>query len=295
MGAMPRHKHCATLNTERRLRLQIHALDSWARTADRSARTLPARQAAWDRFEKQVDPEGKLPPAQRAAMAECVRKAHLKRMALRVRRGPSSAQRGGCVSQLTAAVVVPELGKFNIQLKQQPDDWVPYGYRVIPGWTNYMMSAELDVWSMPRQVRCKGDRTRHTPPKQLKPSDGRVTLCHDGRTRRFHVERELSPLVFIAPRRQGWCRKHHPLMETRTDYPPILKDRFGKPHIITWGTGNRICLRCHQPGTLDNGTYSLQYGVAGMPEYTNLPAQPKPFNARQLAELEWDDYGYSIQ
>jgi hypothetical protein len=66
-------------SVERRLRAQILSLESWARTEDRSARTLPARKAAENRFEKQVDPEGKLPPAQRAAMAECARKAHYKR------------------------------------------------------------------------------------------------------------------------------------------------------------------------------------------------------------------------
>lgn len=69
--------------TESRLRSQIGALESWARTENRSARTLAARIAAWDRFEKQVDPEGKLPPATRAKMAECARKAHFKRMALK--------------------------------------------------------------------------------------------------------------------------------------------------------------------------------------------------------------------
>lgn len=60
---------------ERRLRSQIGAHESWARTENRSARTLPARMAADGRFEKLVDPEGKLPPAQRAAMAEHARKA----------------------------------------------------------------------------------------------------------------------------------------------------------------------------------------------------------------------------
>jgi hypothetical protein len=69
--------------SEARLRSQIGAHGSWARTENRSARTLPAREAAWDRFEKEVDPEGKLPRAQRAAMAESARKAHFKRMALK--------------------------------------------------------------------------------------------------------------------------------------------------------------------------------------------------------------------
>lgn len=61
----------------------IGAHESWARTADRSARTLPARMAAWERFEKLVDPEGKLPPDVRAKMAENARKAHFQRMAMR--------------------------------------------------------------------------------------------------------------------------------------------------------------------------------------------------------------------
>lgn len=69
--------------TEQRLRLQIAVNESWARTEDRSARTHNARMAAWDRFEKQVDPEGKLPAALRAKMAESARKAHFQRMALK--------------------------------------------------------------------------------------------------------------------------------------------------------------------------------------------------------------------
>lgn len=75
-----------TTPAERRLRSQlgkIAAHESWARTEDRSARTLNGRLAALDRFEKQVDPEGRLPTAQRALMAEHARKAHFQRMALR--------------------------------------------------------------------------------------------------------------------------------------------------------------------------------------------------------------------
>jgi hypothetical protein len=44
---------------------------------------FPARQAAWDRFEKLVDPEGKLPHHVRRQMAESARKEHFKRMALK--------------------------------------------------------------------------------------------------------------------------------------------------------------------------------------------------------------------
>jgi hypothetical protein len=40
---------------------RIAAEISWARTSDRSARTRPAREAFLKRFEREVDPEGKLP------------------------------------------------------------------------------------------------------------------------------------------------------------------------------------------------------------------------------------------
>jgi hypothetical protein len=68
---------------ERRLRSQIGAHESWARTQNRSARTLNGRLAAENRFEKQVDPTGKLPPALRAKMAQSARQAHFQRMALK--------------------------------------------------------------------------------------------------------------------------------------------------------------------------------------------------------------------
>ncbi len=68
---------------ERALRARIAAHESWARTEDRTARTANARAASLDRFEKQVDPEGTLPPAERALRAEHARRAHFYRMALK--------------------------------------------------------------------------------------------------------------------------------------------------------------------------------------------------------------------
>jgi hypothetical protein len=65
------------------LRAQIAAHESWAHTEDRSARTANARKTMLDKFETQVDPEGILPPAERAKRAEHARKAHFKRLALR--------------------------------------------------------------------------------------------------------------------------------------------------------------------------------------------------------------------
>lgn len=82
--------------SERTLRAQIAAHQSWARTEDPSARTANARKAMLDKFERQVDPEGKLSPAERAKRAGHARKAHFKRLALksaqaRRRRGGNAA------------------------------------------------------------------------------------------------------------------------------------------------------------------------------------------------------------
>lgn len=68
---------------ERSLRGQIAAHKSWAHTENRSARTAPARKAALDRFEREVDPEGKLLPAERAQRAEHARKAYFAALALK--------------------------------------------------------------------------------------------------------------------------------------------------------------------------------------------------------------------
>lgn len=62
---------------------QIAAHESWARTANRAARTAPARAAMQARFEQLVDPDGSLPPAVRAQMAESAKKAHYRRLALK--------------------------------------------------------------------------------------------------------------------------------------------------------------------------------------------------------------------
>lgn len=65
------------------MRAQLAAHDSWARTEDRNARTAPARQAMLDKFEREVDPDGSLTPAERARRAEHARKAHFTRLALK--------------------------------------------------------------------------------------------------------------------------------------------------------------------------------------------------------------------
>jgi hypothetical protein len=64
---------------------------------DRSAATAPARKAAMDRFERQVDPEGKLEPAERIRRGEMARRAFFadmayKSAAARRRRKPAAPQ-----------------------------------------------------------------------------------------------------------------------------------------------------------------------------------------------------------
>jgi hypothetical protein len=67
----------------RTLRAKIAAHESWAHTEDRPARTANARKAMLDKFEREVDPDGKLTPAERARRAEHARKAYFSRLALK--------------------------------------------------------------------------------------------------------------------------------------------------------------------------------------------------------------------
>jgi hypothetical protein len=63
-----------------RARLAAHTLH--AKVTDPAAHTAPARQAFLDRFEREVDPDGTLSPADRARRAEHARKAYFTRLAL---------------------------------------------------------------------------------------------------------------------------------------------------------------------------------------------------------------------
>lgn len=63
-----------------RARLAAHTLHS--RVADPAAHTAPARRAFLDRFEREVDPTGALPQAERTRRAEHARKAYFLRLAM---------------------------------------------------------------------------------------------------------------------------------------------------------------------------------------------------------------------
>ena len=80
---------------QRSLRSQMAVHQSWANTADRSARTAPGRAAFNDRFEREVDPDGVLDPAERAKRAEHARKAYFLRLAFesaKVRRAKAAGK-----------------------------------------------------------------------------------------------------------------------------------------------------------------------------------------------------------
>jgi hypothetical protein len=75
------------------MRARIAAEISWARTADRSARTRPAREAFLRRFEDEVDPDRKLPADERARRANHALRAHMLRLRKRGSRKQTFAGR----------------------------------------------------------------------------------------------------------------------------------------------------------------------------------------------------------
>lgn len=70
---------------QRQLRASTAALTRWAWTNedDRKAATQPGMNGLLEKFAKQIDPDGLLPPDERQRRAETLRKAHMRRLALR--------------------------------------------------------------------------------------------------------------------------------------------------------------------------------------------------------------------
>lgn len=66
---------------QRRLRAQIAANERWSRE-DPKEGIKPARAAFERRFERQVDPDGVLPSAERKRRARAAMRAHMQRLAL---------------------------------------------------------------------------------------------------------------------------------------------------------------------------------------------------------------------
>ncbi len=66
---------------EKSLRARAAAHSLHARVSDPAAHTAPARRAFRDRFEREVDPDGVLPPEERARRAEHAQKAYFAKLA----------------------------------------------------------------------------------------------------------------------------------------------------------------------------------------------------------------------
>ena len=67
---------------QRVLRARLAAHASWAKTADRAARTRPAADAFMARFEQEVDPDGLLDADERLQRAASAKKAYFQGLAL---------------------------------------------------------------------------------------------------------------------------------------------------------------------------------------------------------------------
>jgi hypothetical protein len=78
-----RERSLVSVTADRSLIARLAAHESWVNTADPSARTAPARRAMLDRFERPVDPQRVLSPAERARRAGHARRAYFARLALR--------------------------------------------------------------------------------------------------------------------------------------------------------------------------------------------------------------------
>jgi hypothetical protein len=95
---------------QRRRRARIAAHASWAKTADRVARTAPGTRGLLARFERQVDPDGLLCPQVRLSMAHHARTAYMLQLAERsaaarrrsVRAGGNAGERDRATGDRTA-------------------------------------------------------------------------------------------------------------------------------------------------------------------------------------------------
>lgn len=87
---------------------RLHALYSTYET------TKAARTAYFAKFEREVDPDGTLDPAERAVRAQSARKAHMLRMAMKSAqsRKERNGQRQGMEPAPTARTVVEALERF---------------------------------------------------------------------------------------------------------------------------------------------------------------------------------------
>lgn len=71
---------------ERSIRAQIAVNTRWGKTEDRKAATAAARRGLRAKYEREVDPDGTLDPAERDRRVDSLMKAHMLRMTLAAKR-----------------------------------------------------------------------------------------------------------------------------------------------------------------------------------------------------------------
>ena len=81
--------------SERSIRGRIGAYTRWVHTEDRYMATRKAREGFYAKFEREVDPDGKLAPQERARPAEFARKAYYQRLALKSAQARPRRKAGG--------------------------------------------------------------------------------------------------------------------------------------------------------------------------------------------------------
>jgi hypothetical protein len=90
---------------------KIAANTHWSKVPDRAARTAGARGAFLQKFEREVDPDGVMSPADRAKAAENARKAHFQRLARR----SAQARKRAAAATAEAEVAEAELAEAEAQ------------------------------------------------------------------------------------------------------------------------------------------------------------------------------------
>lgn len=109
------------------LRASMAAHESWALCADRARRTEPARQAAAalrrTAWEKEIDPDGVLPPTELQRRVESKRSAHFRRLALKssLSRSKAAAARQKA-AELEAAARATDRELAAAEAEAQPGD-----------------------------------------------------------------------------------------------------------------------------------------------------------------------------
>jgi hypothetical protein len=80
---------------------------SWARTDDPSSRSAPGRKAAWDRFEREADPEGRLSQEERERRAHYLRSAWFSQLGLKSGEARRKAKAPATTTDAPDAIATP--------------------------------------------------------------------------------------------------------------------------------------------------------------------------------------------